>query len=397
MCIQKQEASEHPECVEVQTYGLKTSITNMCKHMVAEHLSEFIIHCDTLEIPIEADAIADDIARYHAENDIPAAIAISKSEKFTLQGLTDKLMELIIAEDLPITFIESEHVICLILYLRWDITKDDILRHTTMRKVIIDTFYSNMFELAKEAKKAIGKISFTCDCWTDINLYLFMAITTHWIEDTTITSRTSKIVETQNVLKFHSEVIAFHKVPVSHTGMHLAEAFWYPVNCLGLLKKVGWITCDNATNNDVMFSHLERHLGSIDIEFHEYNNHIWNNVTPHILGKYEWEVMKACEPILRAPHAFQHFLSREETPFLAFTVPGFHAVINKWHELQGEYPELYNVIQPGIEKLEDYLIWLSKVPAYFLSMLVNPSIKMRWIEQKLYHCKDEILRTFYHE
>ncbi|EEB96113.1 hypothetical protein MPER_04807, partial [Moniliophthora perniciosa FA553] len=96
----QQEVSDHPECVKVHTYGLKTDITNMQKHMVAHHLPEFVSHCDAHGIPIESDTIADDIARYRAENDILAAMAISKSEKFTLQGLTDRLMELIVAEDL---------------------------------------------------------------------------------------------------------------------------------------------------------------------------------------------------------------------------------------------------------------------------------------------------------
>uniref|UniRef100_A0A0W0FHV4 Uncharacterized protein n=1 Tax=Moniliophthora roreri TaxID=221103 RepID=A0A0W0FHV4_MONRR len=31
--------------------------------------------------------------------------------------------------------------------------------------------------------------------------------------------------------------------------------------------------------------------------------------------------MSVCEPILRAPHAFQHVLSKEDTPSLAYAIP----------------------------------------------------------------------------
>ncbi|ESK86346.1 hATC-domain-containing protein, partial [Moniliophthora roreri MCA 2997] len=115
----------------------------------------------------------------------------------------------------------------------------------------------------------------------------------------------------------------------------------------------------------------------------------------HILIKYEWKVLEICEPVLRAPHAFQHVLSKEETPCLTYTIPSFHAVINKWEDLQVKHLKLAEIIQEGINKLTDYLDKVKDVPVYFLSMIINPDMKMRWINRKIPECKREILQTLY--
>ena len=99
-------------------------------------------------------------------------------------------------------------------------------------------------------------------------------------------------LETRTVLRLRNEVIAFHEVPVTHTGVHLAEIFMRMLNRVGVLKKVrdgyrlvvpvtnivllqiGWVSCDNASNNDTMLQHLEQRLVTTEVDFQWRKNHI---------------------------------------------------------------------------------------------------------------------------
>jgi hypothetical protein len=125
----------------------------------------------------------------------------------------------------------------------------------------------------------LGKISFTVDMWSDPNLTPFMAVTAHWIE--------SKVQQTtqgpQHILKLQSDLIGFIRVPGRHDGEHLAQAFVCVVKRMGVLHKVslmllmyictdysgqiGFITLDNASNNDTMMFPIEKELRRRGISF----------------------------------------------------------------------------------------------------------------------------------
>ncbi|KAI3609514.1 transposase [Moniliophthora roreri] len=509
ICLEIQAKSENPVLIKVGTYGLKSSITNMRKHLLL-HLPIWVAHCDHLGIVIDAKTVSDQVAAYWAENNVlvPATMQL-KFKPFTMQGLSQRLMELIIAEDLaiqPISFVESERVIHLVLYLRQNLTKANILGCTTMSKVIIETWYCQMHELAKEIMGALGKISFTCDGWTDSTLYPFIAITVHWIKEVVITDKAKDGVKTRTVLQFCSDVLAFHELLQSHTGAHLGEAFLYLVNCLGLLKK---ITCDNASNNETMCGRLGYRLQGMGIDFDEALNHIrcfahiihlavtaildkidkvnlaaifaakdgstlpanhkpgvlthtrgmvhkcwassqwriafsklvtaaregqelllikdisncWSSshhmlyqalelqpqledfrldkvhgldIVPYILHKYEWQAIEVCEVILKVPHAFQHFLSTNGTPCLAYTISAFHAIIDRWIRLQEEYPDFVDIIQQGINKLEELFLLAVTTDSDSVAV-IHPNIKLDWIEQNCRYHKADILDTFHAE
>ena len=56
---------------------------------------------------------------------------------------------------------------------------------------------------------------------------------------------------------------------------------------------------------------------------------------------------------LLVPHAFQEILSAKNTPTLCYSIPAFNSFINIWNK-QKENPEWSDIIQPGIDKLEEY-------------------------------------------
>jgi hypothetical protein len=83
----------------------------------------------------------------------------------------------------------------------------------------------------------MGKISFTTDMWSDPNLTPFMAVTAHWIE--------VKVQQTtqgpQKILNLQADLIGFVRVPGKHDGEHMAQAFIYVAERIGILSKVSLI------------------------------------------------------------------------------------------------------------------------------------------------------------
>ncbi|KAJ6612485.1 hypothetical protein B0H10DRAFT_1682499, partial [Mycena sp. CBHHK59/15] len=71
-------------------------------------------------------------------------------------------------------------------------------------------------------------------------------------------------------------------------------------------------------------------------------------------------------------------LSAEKTPTLGDTLPVFKAMIKAWEKQQVSQPETAHIVQEGIDKLESYRDRVQDVPAYILSMFINPAVKLRW-------------------
>lgn len=47
-------------------------------------------------------------------------------------------------------------------------------------------------------------------------------------------------------------------------------------------------------------------------------------------------------------------MSGENTPTLCYSIPAFASFIEVWHKLAEDRPEWDDIIQPGLQKLEDY-------------------------------------------
>ncbi|KDQ51399.1 hypothetical protein JAAARDRAFT_105030, partial [Jaapia argillacea MUCL 33604] len=57
----------------------------------------------------------------------------------------------------------------------------DIPHRTKLARLIIDKFIEEHNKLKCELQNTLGRISFTSDCWSDINLQTHMAISGHWM------------------------------------------------------------------------------------------------------------------------------------------------------------------------------------------------------------------------
>jgi hypothetical protein len=75
-------------------------------------------------------------------------------------------------------------------------------------------------------QSALGRISFTSDCWSDPNLASFLALTAHFV------------VRENGRLVLQNKLLAFRIVEGSHTGENLARIIFTILKDAGLLGKV---------------------------------------------------------------------------------------------------------------------------------------------------------------
>ncbi|KAG2110488.1 hypothetical protein DEU56DRAFT_749813, partial [Suillus clintonianus] len=127
------------------------------------------------------------------------------------------------------------------------------------------------------------------------------------------------------------------------------------------------------------------------------------------LGSSEWDALDVFRKVLSVPHAFQQRLSAEKTLTLCNAIPAFEAMVRIWSKQLDDDPDLAIVIQPGLNKLNDYRSRIADVPAYALAMsqcsyslvfmgfltMVNPAIKLNWFSshapEKIQWAKDLLL------
>ena len=64
---------------------------------------------------------------------------------------------------------------------------------------------------------------------------------------------------------------------------------------------------------------------------------------------------------MQIPHAFQDILGAEIAPTLCYSIPAFAAFIKLWTDLAEDKPEWKDIIQLGLDKLEDYQEQLTDV------------------------------------
>ncbi|SJL00252.1 uncharacterized protein ARMOST_03564 [Armillaria ostoyae] len=255
-----------------------TSTSNWRRHLLTKHLGLWVEACDRLKVKITADNAEGPVAAYReskgqdSRQNSGFPDGIDEVPGFSLEAFIDALVAFIVSNDQSFNVVESPELRRIFLMLREELTDDDIPRRTQIRKRVMEIWEDHLKQLSKEMQGALGKISFTCDMWSNANLVPFMAVTAHWIE--------TKEVHPPNggdpylALSLRADLIGFHRVPGRHDGEHLARAFLFIVDRLRIASKMGWISLDNASNNDTMMAFLETLLMQRGIEFDAIKRHI---------------------------------------------------------------------------------------------------------------------------
>ncbi|KAF7328561.1 HAT family dimerization domain-containing protein [Mycena venus] len=492
-CKQRHAANPH---IGTYKFSTNTSTGILRRHLYEHHVDAWVEGCDRLKIQIKAKEAASTSTSEPGK----------KREQFSQEAFVNAIVEWIVGDDQSINVVENEQLRNIFLMLRSELKDSDIPHRTKIRKRIIEVWDEHLAHLESEMATAIGKISTTMDLWTDRQKIPFMAVTAHWLEATLIDTPAGP----QYILTLRTDLIGFLRVPGHHDGEHLATAFLHIIDRIDIASRLGWVTLDNATNNDTFMAFLEIEPRKRKIPFRKLHRrircfpHIVNLACKAILGaitnmdfaasgaadfvpgpaapprtildaiahdpvatvrtsvrvirafslrrqyfsevlkalqmkdlqllrdvdtrwsstlimidraillreaidkflsdtefqdlkKYklnnkEWEALEAFKRILAVPHAFQQRLSAERTPTLGDALPAFEAMISQWEKQQVRHPETAHIVQQGIDKLESYRDRVEDVPAYVLSMLINPAVKLScfgsvryWQENQLRH------------
>ncbi|KIJ33310.1 hypothetical protein M422DRAFT_112455, partial [Sphaerobolus stellatus SS14] len=156
------------------------------------------------------------------------------------------ILKLITACDLPISLVEHTEFRELFRLLKSDLRSDEIPGHKGMVELINREFDAEKGAMKIRLQKAPGKISLTIDCWSSKAMQSYIAITAHYI-----------ITQTKgDAWELEEELFGFNEIEGQHTGHNLSDYIMKQLQEFGIHHKLGWITTDNATNNDTMLSTL---------------------------------------------------------------------------------------------------------------------------------------------
>jgi hypothetical protein len=151
---------------------------------------------------------------------------------FSQQLLRDLLTKMIMAHEQPFTSIEYPVFKTFIHSLQ---PKVKLYTHNTLKSNVMTMFYSMKAKLIGELAN-IEQVSLTTDLWTLSNQSPFMVVTAHFILPD---------------WSLNKQIISFKELPAPHTGLAIAEQLINTIVEWKIIDKVGTITVDNTSSNDV--------------------------------------------------------------------------------------------------------------------------------------------------
>ncbi|KAF5343868.1 hypothetical protein D9758_015885 [Tetrapyrgos nigripes] len=115
------------------------------------------------------------------------------------------------------------------------------------RRAIIDLFKKNISALRQRLlSDAVQRtISITCDAWQAGNGDAYFVVTGHWIEE-----------KAPGEWKLEGALLGFTQMNSAHSGLALGWALFKILRRFKIVNKLGWVTCNNASNNGTMLETL---------------------------------------------------------------------------------------------------------------------------------------------
>jgi hypothetical protein len=118
--------------------------------------------------------------------------------------------------------------------------------HTTVRKWMIESFYTNKSKIRTRLHQARSNIHLSFDLWTSGNYYSFNAIIAHFVDTD---------------YKIKTALIGFRDLEGPHSGENIAESVKSVCEEYGIISQIGCFVLDNAENNDTCVQALARTWG----------------------------------------------------------------------------------------------------------------------------------------
>ena len=192
----------------------------------------------------------------------------------------------------------------------------------TIRKWILDAFLSARTDLIHEFQQSHSVVHFSFDVWTSPSHRAFLGVVGHWVDKT-------------GALK--AALLGLRRFKGAHSGENQASLFWNVALDLGLTRRIGYFTLDNASNNDTAMEAIQSYHRDMGLPF---------------------------DPIKRRLRCFGHVINLIVKGFLWGIDPeAFENMISTLYGLEKEKEELMAWRKRGpMGKLHNICVWICKTP-----------------------------------
>ena len=119
-----------------------------------------------------------------------------------------------------------------------------------MKNWILTSYHHNAQRLVHNFQQIPFRIHLSFDLWSSPNHRSFLGVVAHW-------------ATVEGNLK--STTIGFRRFQGSHSGSNIAEVLWKILEKYEITRRIGYITTDNATNNDTAIAQLATNFRNIGI------------------------------------------------------------------------------------------------------------------------------------
>ncbi|KAF9225639.1 hypothetical protein BS17DRAFT_879002 [Gyrodon lividus] len=127
----------------------------------------------------------------------------------------------------------------------------------------------------------------------------------------------------------------------------------------------------------LMINHLHILKQALDYFF---RTRAHRDIANHGLDEMHWCVLEDLETVLEIPHATQQTMSGESLPLLSYAILLFEAIIVQWDHLRRSAPHCAPFIDVGLTTARNYYHRMGRINAYAITMLVDPAVRLSWIE-----------------
>ena len=85
----------------IHSFGLNTGTTTLHRHLVSEHIGDWVTSCDKLGIEITAETVAKEVANFRGESEQPEYGTNKKPERrnYSCEAFVDAILAWVVADD----------------------------------------------------------------------------------------------------------------------------------------------------------------------------------------------------------------------------------------------------------------------------------------------------------
>ena len=121
----------------------------------------------------------------------------------------------------------------------------------TIRSWILDTYQKSQIHIRNTINWTDCAVHISLDLWTSPNHRSFLAVVGHLLIGT----------------EMKTLLLGFRRLIGSHSGENQAALFWEVAAEMGITRRLGYFTLDNASNNDTMLEAIADRLANLGIPF----------------------------------------------------------------------------------------------------------------------------------